>query len=147
LLLNGKKFAGILSEVMNLGEDNKNFIIGAGINVNQKEFSDTIINKATSLRLETGIIFELEDLLVKIVTEFYKNLNLLKDPIELINTWKRNSQLINKEVRFRKTGDSTEISGTILDIEKDGGIKIETADECNTKKITVYYTGEISFIY
>jgi BirA family biotin operon repressor/biotin-[acetyl-CoA-carboxylase] ligase len=147
LLLNSKKFAGILSEVLNINGENKKFIIGVGINVNQKEFSGLIINKATSLRLETGIIFELEDLLQRIVKEFYENIFLLDRPNELLNIWKSNSKLMGKEVRFRKTLDNTEISGKILDIADDGGIKIETTEEFNTKKITVYYTGEISFIY
>ena len=147
LLLNNKKFAGILSEVLNINDENKKFIIGAGINVNQKEFTGAIINKATSLRLETGIIFELEDLLQKIVKEFYENLFLIDRPVELLKIWKSNSKLMGKEVRFRKTLDNTEISGKILDISDDGGIMIESKEEFNTKKITTYYTGEISFIY
>jgi BirA family transcriptional regulator, biotin operon repressor / biotin---[acetyl-CoA-carboxylase] ligase len=147
LLFKDKKFGGILSELININEEEKKFIIGVGINVNQKEFSNSIINKATSLRLETGIIFELEDLLLRIVREFYENIFLLKDTDELIKTWKRNSNVINKEVRFRKTSDNTEIRGLISDIMNDGGIKIETTDEFNTKNFTVYYTGEISFIY
>jgi len=107
----------------------------------------TIINKATSIRLETGIIFELEDMLQRIVKEFYKNLSLLDKPDELLKIWKSNSKLMGKEVRFRKTLDNSEISGKILDISDDGGIMIETTEEFNTKKITTYYTGEISFIY
>jgi len=147
LLLNGKKFSGILSEVLNINEKIKKFIIGVGINVNQKEFSNTIVNKATSLRSETGIIFELEDLLVRVVKEFYKNLSLLDNPLELLELWKKNFLFMNREVKFRKTGNSEEITGRISDITNDGGIKIETVEEFNTKKITVYYTGEISFIY
>ncbi|MBI5403432.1 MAG: biotin--[acetyl-CoA-carboxylase] ligase [Ignavibacteriae bacterium] len=147
MMIKGKKFAGILSEVQNINSAEKKFIIGVGINVNQKEFSDAIIHKATSLRLETGIIFELEDLLCRIVKEFYSNFNILSRKKELLDIWKSNSFLMDKEVRFRKTLDNTEISGKVLDITEDGGIKIESVEEFNTKKITVYYTGEISFIY
>jgi BirA family transcriptional regulator, biotin operon repressor / biotin---[acetyl-CoA-carboxylase] ligase len=147
LLLKNKKFGGILSELLNINDEEKKFIIGVGINVNQKEFSSSIINKATSLRIETGIIFELEDLLLRIIKEFYENILLLNKPNELIEIWKKNSSLINREVKFRKTGDNTEITGRIVDVMNDGGIKIEITDEFNTKNITVYYTGEISFIY
>ena len=147
MLLNGKKFAGILSELVNLDSKNKKFIIGVGINVNQKEFSSSIKNKATSLRLETGIIFELEDLLIRIVKEFYENIELIKDTQKILSLWKSNTNLIGKNVKFRKTGLDAEIQGTIIDIAKDGGIVIETTDERNTKKNTTYYTGEISFIY
>jgi BirA family transcriptional regulator, biotin operon repressor / biotin---[acetyl-CoA-carboxylase] ligase len=147
LLLKNKKFGGILSELVNINEDDKKFIIGVGINVNQREFSSSIVNKATSLRLETGIIFELDDLLFRIIQEFYKNIYLLNDPEKLIKIWKEDSYLINKEVKFKKTCDNSEIKGKITDIMNDGGIKIETTDEFNTKNYTVYYTGEISFIY
>jgi len=147
LLLKNKKFGGILSELLNINETEKKFIIGAGINVNQKEFSDSIKNKATSLRIETGIIFELEDLLLRIIREFYGNISLINNPVELIEIWKKSFSYINKEVRFSKTSDNTEITGRVVDVMNDGGIKIETTDEFNTKNFTVYYTGEISFIY
>lgn len=147
LMIGKKKFGGILSESSGLNDEEKKFIIGMGINVNQKEFPSSIINKASSLRLETGIIFELEDLLIRIMKEFYVNLELLKDIGNLMELWKTDSQLINKEVSFRINNTGSEISGKIIDILKDGGIKIETVDEFNTKNYSIYYTGEISFIY
>jgi BirA family biotin operon repressor/biotin-[acetyl-CoA-carboxylase] ligase len=147
LLLKNKKFGGILSELINAKDDEKKFIIGVGINVNQRDFSDNISKKATSLRKETGIIFEIEELLIRIVKEFYLNINLINDTDKMLNLWKSNSQIINKEVKFRKTADNIEINGKIINVESDGGIKIETVDEFNNKKYSVYYTGEISFIY
>lgn len=147
LLLKNKKFGGILSELINIKDEDKKFIIGVGINVNQRDFSDNISKKATSLRKETGIIFEIEELLIRIVKEFYLNIDLLKDTKNVLNLWKSNSQIINKEVKFRKIDDNIEIKGKILDVMDDGGIKIETVDEFNSKKYFVYYTGEISFIY
>jgi BirA family transcriptional regulator, biotin operon repressor / biotin---[acetyl-CoA-carboxylase] ligase len=147
LLIKGKKFGGILSELTNFNDKDKKFIIGVGINVNQKEFPSSILYKATSLRLETGIIFELEELLIRIVKEFYENVSLLDDIENLMGLWKNDSQLINKEIKFRKSNEPQEISGKIIDILNDGGIKIETREQFNTKKYAVYYTGEISFIY
>ncbi|MCX6165120.1 MAG: biotin--[acetyl-CoA-carboxylase] ligase [Ignavibacteriae bacterium] len=147
LLLREKKFGGILSELININDEEKKFIIGVGINVNQKEFSDSIIKKATSLRKETGIIFELEDLLIRIIKQFYENMHLLFDTENILKLWKENSHIINKEVKFKKTNDNNEITGKVIDIMNNGGIKIETTNEFNTKNYTVYYTGEISFIY
>jgi BirA family transcriptional regulator, biotin operon repressor / biotin---[acetyl-CoA-carboxylase] ligase len=146
LLIKGKKFGGILSELVNLNEKDKKFIIGIGINVNQKEFPDTISYKATSLRLETGIIFELEDLLIRIVNKFYDNLSLLNDTDNLMKLWVEESQLLNKEIRFRRAGEEDELKGRIVEILNNGGIKIETID-VNTKNYSIYYSGEISFIY
>jgi BirA family transcriptional regulator, biotin operon repressor / biotin---[acetyl-CoA-carboxylase] ligase len=147
LLIKNKKFGGILSELVNINDEYKKFIIGVGINVNQRDFSEMIIKKATSLRIETGIIFELDDLMIRIVKGFYENIILLGDTENMLKIWKANSQIINKEVKFRKTSDNIEIRGRVIDVMNDGGIKIETVDEFNTIKYSIYYTGEISFIY
>lgn len=147
ILINNKKFGGILSELINLKDKNKKFIIGIGLNVNQKEFPSSIMHKATSLRLETGIIFNLEDLLIGVVKEFYENVKLLENIDNLIKIWKEESLLINKEIIFVRENENIEINGKVVDILKDGGIKIETTNEFNTKNYSTYYTGEISFIY
>lgn len=147
LLIKDKKFCGILSEIANLNDKEKKFIIGVGINVNQTEFSESISHKATSLRIETGIIFRLEDLLIGIIKKFYDNANLLEDTNNIMKLWIEESGLINKKIRFKKTNERNELKGKIVEILNDGGIKIETTDEFNTKNYTTYYTGEISFIY
>lgn len=54
IVLNGKKFCGILTE-MNSEIDFINYVvIGIGINVNQDEIDKELIDKATSLSLEGG---------------------------------------------------------------------------------------------
>ncbi len=147
LLIKGKKFGGILTELTDFNSEEKKFIIGVGINVNQNEFPSSILYKATSIRIEAGIIFELEDLLIRIIKEFYENVELLGDIENLMKLWKSDSQLIGKEIKFRKSDEPGEISGKIIDILDDGGIKIETESEPGIKKNNAYYTGEISFIY
>lgn len=148
LLIKNKKFGGILSEVKNINDAEKKFIIGVGIDVNQNEFSDNLSNKATSLRIETGIIFELEELLIRIIDEFYTNFELLKDTKKVIELWKSNSKIFNKEIKFRQTDDNKEIIGKIVDVLDDGSIKIETVNKFNTnKEYFTYYSGEISFIF
>ncbi len=54
LLINGKKFCGILLEASITVESGDFVIIGIGINVNQENFPKEIQDYATSLYIETG---------------------------------------------------------------------------------------------
>jgi BirA family biotin operon repressor/biotin-[acetyl-CoA-carboxylase] ligase len=54
VLLNGKKFCGILIELTAETTRVRHAVIGIGINVNQASFPDDLKHQATSLRLETG---------------------------------------------------------------------------------------------
>ena len=60
ILINGKKIAGVLIENKYAGSKLRNSIVGIGINVNQMSF-DSIL--ATSMKLEQGIEFDINDLL------------------------------------------------------------------------------------
>jgi BirA family transcriptional regulator, biotin operon repressor / biotin---[acetyl-CoA-carboxylase] ligase len=54
LLLNGKKFCGILTELSTDGAAVRHAVIGIGLNVNQSSFPDDLSSIATSLRIESG---------------------------------------------------------------------------------------------
>ena len=54
LLINEKKFAGILTEMSSEGSKVHHAVIGIGVNVNQAEFPEDLRETATSLRLEAG---------------------------------------------------------------------------------------------
>jgi BirA family transcriptional regulator, biotin operon repressor / biotin---[acetyl-CoA-carboxylase] ligase len=54
LLLNGKKFVGILAELTAEATRVRHMVVGIGINVNQPSFPAELRDLATSLRLETG---------------------------------------------------------------------------------------------
>jgi BirA family transcriptional regulator, biotin operon repressor / biotin---[acetyl-CoA-carboxylase] ligase len=54
LLLNGKKFCGILAEMNAEATRVRHLVIGIGINVNQAKFPAELRDLATSLRIETG---------------------------------------------------------------------------------------------
>ena len=53
LLLGGKKFCGILTEMHSEATRVRHVVIGVGLNVNQKSFPEEIREQATSLFLET----------------------------------------------------------------------------------------------
>jgi BirA family biotin operon repressor/biotin-[acetyl-CoA-carboxylase] ligase len=54
LLLNGKKFCGILTEMNAEATRVRHLVVGVGINVNQTKFPAELREIATSLRIETG---------------------------------------------------------------------------------------------
>jgi len=103
ILINGKKIAGILSELN--GEMGKiNYIIvGMGINCNQKIFPDYLSNKATSLFIERGGKINRINLIRDILFYFDKYYLILEnDNIhDIINEWKSHLNIINKRVELK----------------------------------------------
>jgi len=147
LLLNGKKIAGILTELVDINEDPKRFIIGIGVNINQEYFSEDIIHKATSLNKYFNREFDTEKIVNSIIKNFYDNLSLLNERNILMEIWRLNAEMEGKLVRFIINENHSHVEGEILEVQDDGGIKIKISDNSNPKNICTYYTGEISFIY
>lgn len=77
VLLNEKKFAGILTEMGTEGTRVQHAVIGIGINVNQERFPAELCGVATSLRIESGREWprlELTAALVRAVDREYRGL-------------------------------------------------------------------------
>ncbi len=143
VLVNGKKISGILIEIKDINKPVKKFIIGIGVNVNQRKFPDEIKMKATSIYQVTGSKVCREELLCEIVKNFYLNLNVLKDKTKLFDLWKQNCSYIDKKILIRKFIDDDEVPAVVKDIGHDGGLIVElTGGETKT-----YYSGEISLSY
>lgn len=69
ILVNNKKIAGILVETQMIDGVFDNFIIGIGLNVNQKEFFD-YSPSATSMTIETSLNFNLKEVLQTIIHQW-----------------------------------------------------------------------------
>ncbi len=147
ILLNGKKVSGILSEIISFNEMPRRFIIGIGINVNQEKFPEEISHKAISLKNYLNVEIPINEIINTIIKYFYSNLTLLEQGDILMELWRLNSDSEGKFVSFRETDSDDEISGQILSVQDDGGIKIKISDNSNSKNISTFYSGEISFIY
>lgn len=77
LLIKGRKFCGILTEMNAEATRVRHIVIGIGINVNQSEFPDDLQETATSLRMASGNKWSRVDLcaaLLKSLDREYKNL-------------------------------------------------------------------------
>ena len=143
ILLNGKKISGILIEVKDINKAEKRFIIGVGINVNQKKMPDEIKEKASSLYIESGEMIDREELLAGIVREFYEREELINDKERLFDLWKENFEHMGKEIKIRKYVDDEEIPAFVKGLSNDGGLMLEMKDG----SVTTYYSGEISVGY
>lgn len=77
ILADGKKICGILVE--NQFQNNKTMssVIGIGINVNNTSFNS--FPQASSLRLNTGVLFSVDEVFEKVVHNVLKELKLIED--------------------------------------------------------------------
>ncbi len=110
LLLEGKKFCGILTEMNAEATRVRHVVIGIGINVNQQKFPEDVREIATSLRITSGKEWsrvELAGALLKSLDREYR------DFIEKPNA---------RESILRRFADqSSSVRGRAVHIEENGG--------------------------
>ncbi len=74
LIINNKKIGGILTQSKLQGEIVKYLVIGIGINTNQENFNQEIINIATSVKKETKIEINNENIIIEFCNLFERKL-------------------------------------------------------------------------
>lgn len=129
IILNGKKVCGVLIE--NYRKDElMNSIIGIGINVNQSDFNQ--LNRATSLRLESNLEYDIMAIMSDLIQVFKTNHHQIENKL-----WKEISDFYNSNL-FRKDIESTfkidgELKkGTIKCVNDDGCLIVEIDQEIRT---------------
>lgn len=142
ILSANKKIGGILIE--NVLEDSfvKYSIIGIGLNVNETDFPN--LPQASSLKLETGKNFQLEEVLDRIVKSVFNNLNNLstKDFSEM--KWLYETNLFRKEmVSVFETPEGLRFNGIIKGVSDIGELLLETEIAPSQK----FQMKEIKLIY
>lgn len=143
ILINRKKICGILTE-MNCELDLVNYmIVGIGINANldRKDFSEDLKEKASSIKIEVGKEVNRKELVGNILNEFeklydiYKNNGHIKESIE-IN--RQNLVFLNEKIKIIKKGN--EEIALAKDLDDNGMLVVEHEDE----SIEKIFSGEIS---
>ncbi|MBE6082353.1 MULTISPECIES: biotin--[acetyl-CoA-carboxylase] ligase [Tissierellales] len=143
IVIDGKKVCGILTE-MSCELNMINYVImGIGINVNmdREDFSENLINKATSLKIEQNKEINRKELLAGILNrfeEFYIPFKEDNEISEVIEICKKNSALIGKKVRVIKDGETK--TGKALDINNEGQLIVMFEDG----SIENIFSGEVS---
>ncbi len=142
LLLNRKKFCGILTE-MHAEPDKVRFVvIGIGINVNHSRFPDSLASIATSLKIEGGRALSRLELLMKLLRHLdrYYNLFLAQGGSHIIARFEEHSTFARgKHVRIAAPGET--YTGTTAGLESNGMLRVKRDD---TGKTEVVISGDVT---
>jgi BirA family transcriptional regulator, biotin operon repressor / biotin---[acetyl-CoA-carboxylase] ligase len=76
VLVGGRKFSGILTEMHAEPDRVRYAVVGIGINVNQTKMPPELTGLATSLRMETGKLHSRNDIVVRLLKHFDRYYNL-----------------------------------------------------------------------
>lgn len=122
------KLCGILIENQLEGNTIISSVIGIGLNVNETRFSD--LPQATSMKLVTGITFNLEEVMQLISASVLEHLNKLEteDTEQLKVNYEKVLFRKNKVTVF-EDATGTKFNGMILGVNDAGELIVESEDE------------------
>ncbi|HUT72327.1 MAG TPA: biotin--[acetyl-CoA-carboxylase] ligase [Desulfatiglandales bacterium] len=125
ILVNGKKLAGILTEMSSEKGAIDYVVVGLGLNVNTPIFPDDIKDTATSLLIETGKRFSRAELVrdyLKWHERYYEIfLSMGFEPIR--KRWKELAEIIGQQVTVAAI--DREYQGEVQDIDEDGALILQ----------------------
>jgi len=123
ILLNRKKVAGILTEIID-----EKAILGIGINLNVQQFPDDLEVKASSILIETKKHLSIQNLYQHLCQSIDKNYQLLKGKKidELLTKWRNHSIMLGRDVRIELP--DRVVIGKVLDIDRQGALIVMRAD-------------------
>lgn len=136
LLINGKKFCGILSEGFWKGNELEAYIIGIGMNISPDAIPENVNFPATAIENHIDTLIDRGDLIENTSSILLKLLNNSNSEL-VINEWENRLDFRGKVVQIVKNG-SVECTGVLSGLDEFGGIIIKTDD----KEKTFYY-GEL----
>ena len=138
IYVNEAKIAGILIETTISRNQLESVFCGIGLNVNQGHFS---LNSATSMLIESGETFDLDQVLETLLTEMEKVYEVMNnDPKNLLNQYQENLRWFEEERTFMV--DSQETQGTIKGIDEQGKLIVDLSGE-----IRHFALKEIAFLH
>lgn len=137
VLLNDKKVAGLLTETVFLGNKLDRLIIGIGLNVNQQTYHSDLVDKATSIRLETNRIISREDFLSRLLSRIEYKYHL----------WRRKQSDLLKQVNREIDGYGKWVDLTVNGKKKDDPCKLLGVNESGRLVVLNKEGGLESFSY
>lgn len=142
ILADRKKICGILIEsVIKKGEIDA-MIIGVGLNVNQTQWRD--IEAITSIKKETGIHFELEEILKLLLHQFHHYVQLLlSKKFEVIKEDYEKFLFRNRKPSTFRKKNGTRLTGIIQGVTQQGKLILLEEDQV----INEYDIKEIQLLF
>ena len=142
ILINGKKIAGILTEMSTEMDSIDHIVVGLGLNVNTPDFPDDIREKATSLFIETGKYFPRVRFIQEYLKWYEEYYEIFKrtgfEPV--IKRWKELTNMIGQQITVEMV--SKKYSGKVQDIDKDGVLILKD----NNGKCHRIFSGDVTLI-
>ncbi|MEO0095659.1 MAG: biotin--[acetyl-CoA-carboxylase] ligase [candidate division WOR-3 bacterium] len=123
ILLNDKKVAGILVEIVDIA-----IILGIGINLNIREFPPELKDIASSIFLETRKMFDKMMVYNDLCREVDHHYKMLKngETNEILNRWRKFTIMFGKNVVI-ETPEKV-VSGKVIDIAGNGALVLTLAN-------------------
>lgn len=142
ILINGKKIAGILTEMSTEMDSIDHIVVGLGLNVNTPSFPDDIREKATSIFIETGKHFPRVRFIQEYLKWYEEYYEIFKrtgfEPV--IKRWKELTNIIGQRITVEMV--SKKYSGEVQDIDKDGVLILKD----NKGKSHRIFSGDVTLI-
>ena len=143
LLIKGKKFCGILTQ-MHAEPDRVHFaVVGVGMNVNQAKMPSALAEIATSLRIETGKTHSRIEVLVRLLRHLdrYYNEFLEKGPSPVLRRFSEVSSYFQGK-RVRITTSSGTFTGVTSGLEPSGVLRVLRDDGRGVESVISGDVGE-----
>ncbi len=142
VLINGKKVCGTLIELSTEADMVRFVIVGIGFNINMQhsEIDEEIINKATSLSIETKKVYERAlvcGILLNHLEEHYRYFRQYGAP-GICGVWEERAAIKGKALEINQMGES--YRGVVEGIDLDGAMLLNMDGE--VKKIIA---GDVNF--
>lgn len=134
LLLSGKKFCGILTEMNAEATRVRHLVVGMGINVNQVKFPAELREIATSLRIETGTEWSRVELLAALLKSLDREYRNLGEDAGARDAILRRFEESSSSVRGRKVSveENGGLTGISEGLDERGFLRIRTSEGLRT---------------
>jgi len=138
LLLGGKKFCGILTEMNAEATRVRHLVVGMGINVNQVKFPAELREIATSLRIETGTEWSRVELCAALLKSLDREYRSFVEDAGTRDAILRRFDESSSSVRGRKvsievsTEENGGLAGVTEGLDERGFLRVRTADGLRT---------------
>jgi BirA family transcriptional regulator, biotin operon repressor / biotin---[acetyl-CoA-carboxylase] ligase len=145
LLVRGKKFCGILTE-MHAEPDRVHYaVVGIGMNVNQTKMPADLADTATSIRIETGKIHSRLDLLIRLLRHLdrYYNQFLTEGAAPILRRFSEVSSYYQGK-RVQITTSAETFTGTTAGLEPSGVLRVVRDDGRSVESVISGDVGEVT---
>ncbi len=123
ILFNEKKICGTLIETVSKNGKIEFVVVGIGLNVNQKKFSNEISEIATSLSNELNLEIDRVELFKNLIQNInFRYENFLNNYNNTIEIWKSYSDICGKKITLSQNGVTLE--GTAIDVNPNGELLV-----------------------